>query len=312
MKRIFSIIILLSTFHLDVVNASQPIYLPSPSPQALASWQKFHRFTGKDLASFISQHLIPITQDISTVFYPFGGPDVLYPLSLYPKATNVILVGLEFPGQEFMTLDPASSFIQTKSLLRRSFFITSQMSKQFSKKTGVIPPILLQLKLLGVKEVTLFPFNKPYRGVKVSFQHNQLAKNIIYYRVNLQDNRNPSPFLKDIVDQYPDFACLLKASSYIPHQQGFRKIRDFIVNQSKVIIQDDSGIPLKKLKELFDINTFGRYIKPYGIEFKNYFQQDLADLTQKNKSLLPFCFGYGCRAPHQPSSLILAVKSENH
>lgn len=298
---------------LFVISASASntvsVQLPSPSSTAVLGWKKFHRFVGKDIESFTAEYLTPATHDISTVFYPFGGADVLYPLYLYPDAQNIILAGLEFPGHpdHFKKVDSAAAFKQLESLLKRSFFITTQMGEQFSKKNGVIPPILLQLKLLGINEVRFSQPDLPFAGIKMEFEHNNKRKTVTYYRINFHDTKDNSHFLKEIKNQHPHFACLLKATSYIPHQIGFLKIRDFIVRNSNVIIQDDTGIPLKKLKKFFNVKLFGNYTKPYGAEFKCYNQPDLAALSHKSHNVkLPFCFGYGCG--RQPSSLILAIK----
>lgn len=302
--------VLMTILFVISANASDSIIsiqLPSPSSIAISRWEKFHRFVGKDIENFTAQHLNSVTQDMSAVFYPFGGADVLYPLYLYPAVKDIVLAGLESPGciDDFKELDPEAAFSQLESLLKRSFFITTQMSQQLSKKTGVISPILLQLKLLGVNEVHLSLPDLPFAGVKIKFKHNNIEKTVTYYQIDFHDTKDNSHFFTEMKNQHPHFACLLKAASYIPHQIGFQKIRDFIVHNSKIIIQDDTGIPLKKLKRFFNVKLFGSYTKPYGAEFKCYGQPDLAALSRKNNNILPFCFGYGCG--RQPSLLILAV-----
>ena len=63
-----------------------------------------------------------------------------------------------------------------------------------------------------------------------------------------------------------------------------------------VIVQDDTGIPLKDLDEDFKIHLFGNYVGPYGKEWAGYFQKNLYKMYQEKspKSKLPFCYGYGC------------------
>lgn len=148
---------------------SEPLILPPPSADIIEKWKKFHHFTAKGLTDFVSENLSPQIRETPAVFYPFGGADVIYPLLLYPKAKDIILVGLEFPGEELGTYkeDTTSILPQITSLLRRSFFVTTQMNQQFSQRNGVVPVILLQLSLLNIDKVDIGAPDLPYPGIKI-------------------------------------------------------------------------------------------------------------------------------------------------
>ena len=98
---------------------------------------------------------------------------------------------------------------------------------------------------------------------------------------------------------------LLKAASYLMHSNNFSQVRDFLLAHSKIILQDDSGIPYRFFsKDKWNIRHCGRYVGPIN-RFKEYPQPDLAKENAASKPApLEFSFGY----QWQPSrSLIIAT-----
>jgi hypothetical protein len=75
------------------------------------------------------------------------------------------------------------------------------------------------------------------------------------------------------------------------HGDGFSGVRNFLVQNSRVIIQDDSGIPLRAFPKGWKVNCYGRYV-PHKEEFQKYYQPDLAALVGQNETPLGFAFGY--------------------
>jgi len=71
---------------------------------------------------FTEDHL---TISKESLFYPFAGPDISYPLLFFPKLKSYVLVGMEFPGnpeivkKEFKLLDFQP---QIEGYLRSGFF----------------------------------------------------------------------------------------------------------------------------------------------------------------------------------------------
>ena len=78
---------------------------------------------------------------------------------------------------------------------------------------------------------------------------------------------------------------------------------------AKVILQDDTGVPLKELSKDFRIHLFGNYLKPYGKEWVGYFQKDLYKMYQEtvSESDITFCYGYGCG--RSPVAMMLAIRA---
>jgi hypothetical protein len=83
-------------------------------------------------------------------------------------------------------------------------------------------------------------------------------------------------------------------------------VRGYLLTHSKIILQDDSGIPYRYFdKNKWDIQFHGRYIGPINRFLKNG-QLDLAkDNAAAIPQPLPFSFGYQWK-PSQ-SFLIVAT-----
>lgn len=98
---------------------------------------------------------------------------------------------------------------------------------------------------------------------------------------------------------------LLKAASYLMQGPNFDRIRNFLLNNSSVILQDDSGIQFR----FFDPNEWiirycGRYVAPIDI-FKQPAQPALAQAFNSTTPV-PLTFGFGYQRQPNRSSLLIA------
>ena len=276
-------------------------------------FNKFKAYTAPKIAEFANQYLASFAQKTRAIFYPFGGPDIIYPLSLFPDANTYLLIGLEPTGKLKDEIPiPKDLNLQLDSLLRRSFFVTSDMARQVPKNQGVLPLFLAQISLMGGEVSNINITNESFGNLlEITFYHNQKTKKLFYVQSNVVNENLDDKFIDFIKENKLFDACLLKSSSYAFHQICFTKLRDFVTNNAQLILQDDTGVPFNILsKENFNISLFGKYQKPYGAEWTNYAQKDLRELYNETQNIpsLPFCYGYGCG--RILASLILAVKQE--
>jgi hypothetical protein len=102
-------------------------------------------------------------------------------------------------------------------------------------------------------------------------------------------------------------ASLLKSSSYLMFENGFGTIRNFVLDHSRVIVQDDSGIPLTYFDpNRWSLRFFGVYLGPIEL-FKQHFQPRLQELfAQTNPP--PIEFGFGYRWNYKEANLIVAER----
>jgi hypothetical protein len=98
---------------------------------------------------------------------------------------------------------------------------------------------------------------------------------------------------------------LLKSASYLLHQSHFAKVRRLLLENSEIIVQDDSGIPLAYFEpRRWRFLAFGRYEGPISI-FANFYQPRMAQLYQSANSI---DFGIGYRWRKNESNLTVAQK----
>ena len=90
-------------------------------------------------------------------------------------------------------------------------------------------------------------------------------------------------------------------------ENGFESVRNFLLTHSKVIVQDDSGIPITAFDPAkWQLRFFGAYAGPIDI-FKQYFQPQLQALYQQSHPG-PLEFGIGYRWSRRQSTLIVATR----
>ena len=254
----------------------------------------FRESFAKPISNFSQEQLKSISGN--TLFYPFAGADISYPLLLFPNFEQYILIGLEFAGDPnlFAHKFNLNNFRpQVEGYLHSGFFKTMNMSMQMQYTQGVIPMLVLQIGLLGgmVDNIEAIPL--PFNGLKIDFIYQGTHKRLYYFRANLDDSIDKTKLYEFLANKLD--GCMLKASSYKLQQPEFKQLRAFVLDNCKAILQDDTGVAVNLLHK-YNIRLFGNYFEPYGSEFRPYFQKALNLLyrDQKDKIPLNFCYGYGC------------------
>lgn len=266
----------------------------------------------------------------SPLFYFFSGPDILYANAFFPNASSYVLAGLEPVGPiPDVTRMPKGALAAGLSNLRKSlnsvlsfsFFITKDMKVDLKQNQlgGTLPVLYVFLARSGcrVENVELIALDKEgavtqgkasTRGVKIGFFGPSGAEQTLYYfETNLANEgikANPG-FIK-FCEQLGTGRSFVKAASYLMHLEDFTTARNFLLEHSSAIVEDDSGIPFKGFdSSKWLVRLFGVYTVPIEL-FKKFYQPDLVSAYKSsNAPRLPFSFGYTWH--HQDSSLILAT-----
>ncbi|WP_213289500.1 hypothetical protein [Bradyrhizobium sp. sGM-13] len=268
-----------------------------------------------------------------TMFYMFSGPDFLYANAFYPKASTYVLSALEPVGSvPDLTSLPrggiASALYNVErslsSILSFSFFITKQMKTdlQAGQISGTLPILYVFLARSGmaVKDVSPIslddkgaahlagenPGPNAVRGVRIIFTGSDgQEKTLYYFSTDLSNSGvKASGFLKFCATLAPGNS-LIKSASYLPHSGNFTTVRDFLLNNSATIIQDDSGIPLAYYStRKWRLFPFGRYLGPID-EFPGRYQESYAALFRRAQ---PVDFGIGYRWRTPETNVLLSVR----
>jgi hypothetical protein len=295
----------------------------------LPAWQQHAREMDQAWAKKQSQQIVPIRnwmwmhaepyiRSTDTMYYMFGGPDFLYANIFFPYASTYILAGLEPVGQvpdltqmppEQLAAELATMRGSMSTILRFQYFITKDMREDLGRGhvAGTLPILYVFLARLGYAVLEVAPMKSPAEGVRITFKDpaREQTQTLYYFKTDLSGGGN-SAFLKWCAGRGPGLS-LLKAASYLMHTEGFNGVRNFLLQNSKVIVQDDSGIPLRAFPKRWVVSNYGRYV-PHGEMFGKYHQPDLAAIYQSNPpSELGFAFGYHWQA--ERGILMLATPS---
>ena len=266
------------------------------------------------------------------LLYMFSGPDFLYANAFFPNASTYIMAGLEPAGEipdlvkmQRRGVVPGLGNLQNsmRTLLAVSFFITKDMQTNLRETglRGTIPILYVFLARSGkqVHDTSLVtidddgaiqPENPKAKssahGVKIVFAGaDGSEKTLYYFTTNLaNDGVKRGGFLK-FCETLAPFDAFHKSASYLMHNNEFSRIREFILDKSMTIVQDDSGIPYRSFDpKIWQLQPFGHYHTPTPIFGLG--PQPKANELFKNAAKLDFGIGYRWRVGE--SNLLLAVK----
>jgi hypothetical protein len=293
------------------------------------AWKTLESKQIAKIRAWAPEALAPQYEQRGNVFYFFSGPDFLYAQALWPNAENYVLVAREpvgtMPELEKIPkeqLGPALENLRKtlNAVLSFSFFITHDMKTDLNHQqlTGTLPVILLfasragcrieSVELIGLDSAGAFAAEKPVtRGVRISCTGPQgRPQNIYYFEADLGDwvLKKNDAVLK-FCTSLGKGSSLLKAASYLMHEGGFEIVREYLLKNSNLLVEDDSGIPWRYFDwSKWQLRLCGRYPGPIAT-FKQHFQADLAQAyAQANP--LPMGFSFGYRWVPSESGMVLA------
>jgi hypothetical protein len=270
-------------------------------------------------------------QPIPVVLYMFSGPDFLYADQFFPRAAVYVLCGKESLGPppeplRIANLSGALGNLENamKSSLNTTYFITKDMKVDLHEQNlnGVLP-ILYAFIARADKSITNVTFGSlnsggafqesargGIPGVRIRYTDNQSGdpQTVYYFNTDISDGGiKATPGFLKFCQHLGTGAGFLKSSSYLMFENGFATIRNFVLDHSRLIAQDDSGIPLTYFDpNKWNLRFFGVYLGPIEL-FKQHFQPRLQELfAQTNPPPLEFGFGY--RWNYKEANLIVAER----
>jgi hypothetical protein len=310
-----------------------------------AGWKQYHkdinaRYRELDsvrfqiMDSWRKENVTPVSAG-NQLLYPFSGPDFLTADIFFPDADSIYMFGLErigvMPDPTTMKAEELDVYYKgmvrsAADLLRLSFFRTKWM-KNDMRANGVAPIICNFIvhrghvisNITGMKVdtagnmITIGPLDSSHRIARVEFIDKNTGKlrQVTYFQGDISDaGLKANKGVKRFIEKLKPANTYLKAASYLCHHQQFFGVADLIISRSKLLLQEDSGIPYKKFKEGWDVKLFGKYVYPVPVfTDRMYRQHDDLLIAFKDSSKvfkLPFPLGY--HALENADNLMLAIK----
>lgn len=302
-----------------------------------ADWQQLHEQRLDPMSAWSASVLAPKIDLKAPVFYLFGGPDFLSVAALYPDAPVYLLGGLEPLGKvprlsglspQALAEDMHNLRLSLNSILRLSFFKTNDMRDDLirTELRGVLPLLYLfvarsdarlldqtrveidaqgDLKVLGENDKCL---GIPGVRLRIQRRGHPETQDVFYFKHNVEDSViRAGPGFYAFFKRYSPANSYLKAASFLLHRpQQFGLTRAFLCENSRSVLQDDSGLPFDLFsKDTWDLTLFGTYLRPRP-PFTNRLQPDMVEAFKAGPVVpLPFLTGY---RHSDESNLVLAIR----
>jgi len=329
-----------------ISGVSSTVYADPFTAEQKDAWTLYSRGVNTDWRRLKSQYLDRIgawrsrtLNNFSTGkagFYPFSGPDVANLLAFFPEEGQYIMIGLERVGcVPVSAADYTPAYFtdlrrSVRSIVALGFFRTVEMQRDFSGDgegavQGVLPALLLFLSRAGYSVVEVTPVGisrqgavvpnleqakRETRGVAIQFKDARHGvRTLTYFSLNLQNSAlERKPGTLRYLQGLTSADTLVKAASYLMHYRNFSTVRSAILSQSRIVVEDDSGIPFHFFDAAtWDVHLYGTYTKPIAL-FKNSAQDDLREAFSSRPDVQPLEFGIGYRFRAHESNLILAFR----
>jgi hypothetical protein len=283
-------------------------------------WRLLMQNVGTSIGTWVSEKKYLTPAAPKTLLYPFAGGDFFYANLFYPNRDTIIMIGLEPVGARFEDSNVAPKEMEDYlTVLDRcmfyphklGFFRTLSMDDDFSHDlmNGTIHTFLFYLARNGFgihyveyfsvdamgNQIPVAPGAEP-KGLKIGYsaKGDKAIRQLIYLSQDISNTGNKkAPGVINFLKKRGSVVTFLKAASYLMYKDYFSNIADVVKDQSKIILQDDSGMPMQAMVGAgFNTELLGEYSKTIHL-FENYFQKDMRDeYLAKKPAKLPFTIGY--------------------
>jgi hypothetical protein len=283
-----------------------------------------------------------LTSPSPVLFYMFSGPDFLYANAFFPNASTYVMSGLEpigsVPDLTKLSRDSLAHGLSNieeslNSILRYSFFQTIEMRRTLvaGRVTGTLPILYVFLARSGktIRDVSLVGVGEDgtarvddgadreaatggngARGVKIEFVGDDGRPQTLYYfSINVDNDGFRVSGFAGFCERLGTGDAFVKSASYLMYRDHFSDVRNFLLEHSRLLLQDDSGIPVARFVQAsWQLRPFGHYSGPIDL-FANRYQSKLAQLFNQGH-VESINFGVGYRWRPQSSNLMVAAKTE--
>ncbi|MCQ2253310.1 MAG: hypothetical protein MJZ61_07660 [Bacteroidales bacterium] len=302
------------------------------------TWNDLNDKTLKPIKNWCEENIPDFYNDTTCLFYPFGGPDLIFAMTFFPKERDYVLFGLEKPGQlidpDKLAENQLNQYLDSlqysfRYLNKYGFFVAKQMLNDFKNK-DMDGTLHLALYTLALENCTITRYRDIYLddrgevqttegknlyhpyGWEITFKQegDPRTRTVKYLKFNAEDEaingRMEFPFF---LNNIKEKTCYFKAASYLMQSVEFTTMQKLILNQCDRILQDESGFSYARIKKGYSVTLFGTYTDPVR-DFKIFPQNDLRQaLINNNCRPLPFKIGYA--AQHNESVLMACVKGND-
>jgi len=291
----------------------------APSPARIAAvlarhrgelergWRRWRAGFGDGLTAWAAKNLVFDAGDI--VLYPFSGPDFVTIHRLYPRASRYVMIAGQDAGKppelSKRAAGPLSEYLAAVRLEFNRFswngyFRTSELNEAETDDKGlrgIAPVLLLFARGEGYEVVDVYPIRidaagtdlerapdgEPWRSLRVELKRRDDGARVIldYCSFGLADPQvRARNGMKTWLYALPPPRTVLKAASHLLQTEVFTVVAKALIERSKSIVQDESGLDYLALTKAFDVRLFGRF----GVAERSFSELKLEALEKAYKT----------------------------
>ena len=269
-----------------------------------------------------------------TVFYPFSGPDFVTVNQVYPDADRYVMVAMQAAGEPAllapMSPERAQQFQakflrEWKRFAYNAFFITAELeADRFAKNTHIgITTILMTFALYSGYDIAeVYPINYdsasgqfiksagPWKSVRLVLKKNGKTVALDYVSLDLSDQnllvKEPMRGWLSHLTQHP---MLIKAASHLLQDGNFIVLRDMIIKNAPMVVQDETGVDFAQLKKIGKVDLYGGFSLPFE-QFSPHKQQSLAQAYREATDVKPMPFAFSYNKEHERRSVQIVRRAQ--
>ncbi len=260
-----------------------------------------------------------------TVVYPFSGPDVITPLSLFGSADRLILVADQNPELTVTTQAETHRIqkeCQTKTYFARlGYFRTNDLEGKGSIRPRFTKMLVYSILISGSRIDRVVPLRITAQGgleevdPQAPIRHDGLRLQITtasrrpvtvdYLRINLSNaGLKAQPTQAHFLAENMAATVFIKSASHLLQKANFSMLAEMISNKAKAVVQDETGLDIERIRQHFRVDAYGRFNGPHPLWKDSVSSMRLKDFLSAQPALtqLPFVMGY-----EKPMGSILLV-----
>lgn len=297
-------------------NLAFPFLQGANLTQADGAWQFYQQNMGAAMSAWAHTE---INQPAgATLFYPFSGPDFVTAAHLFPQASRFVMVAMQAAGEPAplsnMSGARAQNF-QAKFLRewmkfsRLAFFRTDDLNEDLRDKhtqIGVTTILITFALYMGYDVNEVYPIaldpqsgqflqtTGDWKSVRLVMSKGGKPVMLDYVSLDLSDSHlSQTEPMRAWLERQSRNPVLLKAASHLLQETYFSTLRDILVANAKMVVQDETGLNYTYLSQIGPVDLYGGFLYPHEL-FNRKKQESLGQAYKDSKNVkpLPFAFSY--------------------
>ncbi len=278
-------------------------------------WKVYQANIGVPMMKWAASEIA--SQPGGTVFYPFSGPDFVTVSSLFPEADRYIMVAMQSggaPANLAAMAAPRQQAFQAKFLRewakfsRLGFFRTDDLNEDLRDRQAYIGTTTILMTFayyMGYEVKDAYPIvldntigefvradQAPWKSVRLILSKSGRPVTIDYVSMDLSDgNLSQAQPMRDWLNKQSSCPVLLKAASHLLQESYFSILRDMIVANAPMVVQDETGLNFTLLEKIGRVQLYGGFLYPHELFNRNK-QASLAQAYKAANDVKPLPFGF--------------------